>query len=126
MLKMTPLKANNDYVRVNVIFTVSWNDSRLASDSVIDRDVPTSSIWIPDLRVNDIDSVIQIDPKLARVSPSGSVRMILSTPVALWSFMEFKNYPYDVHEFRYQKYYGYKNIIHKYYILYSNQRPAPN
>jgi hypothetical protein len=63
-MMLTPLKANNDYVRVNVIFTVSWNDSRLASDSVIDRDVPTSSIWIPDLRGNYIDSVIQIDQKL--------------------------------------------------------------
>ena len=85
---MTLSKANHDYVRVNVIFTVSWNDSRLASNAVIDYDVPTSSIWIPDLRVNDIDSVLQIDPKIARVSPNGSVRMILSTSVALWSFME--------------------------------------
>lgn len=123
---LTPLKANNDYVRVNVIFTVSWNDSRLASDSFIDRDVPTSSIWIPDLRVNDIDNVIQIDPKLARVSPNGSVRMILSTPVALWSFMEFKNYPYDVHEFRYQKDTRYKNIIYNDEIVYSCLRHAHN
>ena len=85
------------------MFTVSWNDSRLESNSIIDYDVPTSSIWIPDLRVNGVDSTIQLDPKLARVSPNGFVRMILSTSVALWSFMEFRNYPFDVHQFRDRK-----------------------
>jgi len=89
--------AQNSVV-LSVIFSVNWTDSRLASGRKSDYEMTTSSIWIPDLRILDgIDGDKQLDPKIARVSPDGIVRLVLRRTVSVWCFFEFKFYPYDFH-----------------------------
>ena len=90
--------AENSVV-LSVIFSVNWTDSRLASERPDDYEVSTSSIWIPDLRIYDgTAGYKQLDPKRARVSPDGTVRLVLRGTVSVWCFFEFKYYPYDYHE----------------------------
>ena len=96
---ITAVEPAENSVVLSCLFSVNWTDSRLASERSFDSEVSTSSIWIPDLRIFDgIDGDKQLDPKIARVSPDGTVRLVLRRTVSVWCFFEFKYYPYDYHE----------------------------
>ena len=95
---ITAVEPAENSVVLSCLFSVNWTDSRLASERSSDYEVPTSSIWIPDMRILDgIEGDKQLDPKIGRVSPDGTVRLVLRRTVSIWCFFEFKYYPYDYH-----------------------------